>query len=323
MTCNDIFYCFALLLLTITSSRGQEVAATRLSEEVRLQERGQNMESVQVLTLFLHNHQPSSPEQEGVALDALGSAYQDLGQYDEARHSYDQAILILQSLGSSKLQYAEALDDLGSLELFVGNLKESRSLRKRAYTLYAQMNSHSGLCLAANNLAVIAFDEGKLKEADEYLTKAFQQSSSATDLTDDDLASMYNLRGRLAEKHRDFATAVSAQREALRLWLLTYSPSYYKIAIGYTALGSAEAGGGDVKQAFLDLKHALSLEEDSRSSRNSRTYLQTILAYAQVLKLSGNSKDAALLEADARAKLLQVRIPNATVSAESLAREHP
>ena len=129
---------------------------------------------------------------------------------------------------------------------------------------------------------------------------------------------MYNLQGRLAESRKDFAAAISAQKKALRLWLLTYPSSYYKVAVGYTALGKAEAGSGDLAHALADLRQALSLEDGGSSKENSRAYLETSLVYANALKRSGERERGALLEADARAKLLRSHSPNATISAESL-----
>ena len=67
----------------------------------------------------------------------------------------------------------------------------------------------------------------------------------------------------------------------------------------------------------------MSLEEDRSLSKDSRAYLQTKLVYAHVLKLCGNRKDAALIEADARTKLVHMTASKVTVSAESLAGEPP
>ncbi len=310
--------CICAFLLATLPSRGQDADRTDLIAGVQLQNQGRSVKAVQVLTALLGAHPSLAVGQEGMALNALGAAYQDLGQYKQARRSYDQAISVLQGQASGKRQYAEALDNLGSLELLVGNLRESENLRKRTYILYSALGSRSGLCRAANNLAVTAFNEGKLRQAEAYLAEAFRQSAAAPDVTDDDLASMYNLRGRLSEDRKDFATAVSSHKEALRLWLLAYSPDYYKVALGYASLGQAEAGAGDFERALIDLRHAVSLEENSGSGQAGGRYPYILMVYARVLKLSGDSGQAALVEAAARAKLAQAKGLNETVSSAGL-----
>ncbi len=72
----------------------------------------------------------------GVAWNIRGLALQNMGNLDEARRSYESAIQILRALPDQKIQYANALDNLGSLEADNGQLNESKVLRIRAMELY-------------------------------------------------------------------------------------------------------------------------------------------------------------------------------------------
>src|SRR5438045_6301821 len=72
----------------------------------------------------------------GVLWNIRGLALQNLGNFDEARRSYESAIKILRAIPDQTIQYATALNNLGSLEADEGQLEESKVVRIRAKELY-------------------------------------------------------------------------------------------------------------------------------------------------------------------------------------------
>src|SRR5215469_2895412 len=77
-----------------------------------------------VQPLLSSNAQKLDNATAGVAWSIRGLALQNLGNLDEARRSYESAIRILRAIPDQKIQYATALDNLGSLEADEGQLKE-------------------------------------------------------------------------------------------------------------------------------------------------------------------------------------------------------
>jgi tetratricopeptide (TPR) repeat protein len=256
----------------------------------------------------------------GVAWDIRGLALQNLGNLDEARRSYESAIKILRAIPDQKIQYANALDNLGSLEADNGQLKESKVLRIRAKELYDSAGDHAGVARTASSLAVVELALGSRREARHYLADAFHEEAQLATPDPPNLAWMYGAECLLDEADGNFQAGLDRINRVIDLWIHRYGPKYYLLASAYSIRGRLYHLLRDDLRAEEDLRHCLMLLSDNGEG-NSKLYFFVEIMYAGVLRNSGKKDDASRMESDARAALERLhhqQCGGCTISAEGI-----
>jgi len=256
----------------------------------------------------------------GVAWNIRGLALQNLGNFSEARRSYEAAIGILRPLPDQKIQYANALDNLGSLEADIGQLKESKVSRLRAKELYDSARDHAGAARISGSLAILDLALGSRKEARRSLANAFHQQAQVAAPDQRNLAWLFGAQCLLDEADGNFQAGLDHINRVIDLWTGHYGAKYYLLASAYSIRGRLHLALGDEVRADEDLRHSLALLSDN-DERNSKLYFLVEITYAKVLKNSGKAKDASRMESDARAALERLshqKCAGCTISAEGI-----
>lgn len=256
----------------------------------------------------------------GVAFNIRGLAVQNLGNLDEARRSYESAIEILRGIPDQKIQYAAALDNLGSLEADSGQLRDAKALRIRAKALYESAGDHAGAARSASNLAIIALALANRKEARQFLADTHHQQSLVSHPDARDLAWISGVECLLDEAEGNFPAALDQINRAIDLWTQRYGSKYYVLGSAYSVRGRLDHALGYDSRAAEDLRHSLALLSEN-SQEDSKAYFSTEIAYAKVLRDSGMKGEASKLESDARAALERLRhqqCAGCTISAEGI-----
>lgn len=255
----------------------------------------------------------------GIAWNIRGLALQSLGDGENARRSYDAAIVILRMRPERRKQYASALDNLGSLEQDSGHFVESRSLRMRAQKIYASLGDRAGVARTFNNLALAAMAQKRPKEAQQRIADAFREESLLPAPDVDDLAAFYGTQALEQERDGKYEPALHAIQRAIEIWTQRYGPEYYLLATGYSLRGRAYDGLRDYHDAIDDMLRSLQLMRSNGES-DSRVYFLTEISYAQVLRHAGIKNEAVQTEGGARVALSNLRETCASclASAESL-----
>ncbi len=256
----------------------------------------------------------------GVAWNIRGLSLQNLGNLSEARRSYESAIEILRPLPDQKIQYANALDNLGSLEADLGQLKESKVSRLRAKELYDSAGDHAGVARIAGSIAILELALGNRREARRYLFDGFREQSKVAASDPLNLAWLFGAECLLDEADGNSQGALDRINRVIDLWIGHYGSKYYLLASAYSIRGRLYHVLGDDPRADEDLRHSLALLSDN-DERNSKLYFLVEITYAQVLKNSGKANDASRMESDARAALERLRhqqCGGCTVSAEGI-----
>ncbi len=256
----------------------------------------------------------------GVAWNIRGLALQNVGNLDEARRSYESAIKILRALPDQKIQYANALDNLGSLEADNGQLKESKVLRLRAKELYDSAGDHAGVARTASSLAVLELALGSRREARHYLAYASHEEARVTTPDPRNLAWMFGAECLLDEADGNFQAGLDRIDRVIDLWSHYYGSNYYLLAPAYSIRGRLYHMLGDDSRAEEDLRHSLVLLSDNHEE-NSKLYFFVEIMYAKVLKNSGHKDDASRMESNARSALEHLRhqqCAGCTISAEGI-----
>lgn len=242
----------------------------------------------------------------GVAWDVRGLALQNLGKQDEARRCYEAAIKILRSLPAQKIQYANALENLASLEGENRQLKESRALRLRAIDVYGSAGDHAGVSRTASNLAVIEIALGSRKEARRYLADALREEAQVAPPDPLNQAWIFGAECLLDEAEGKYRDALGQINQVIDLWTREYGPSYYLLASAYSIRGRLHDLLGDDPRAEQDLRHSLSILSGNGEG-NSSLYFFTEIMFARVLKNFGKRDDAMRMESSARSALEHLR----------------
>lgn len=265
---------------------------------------------------------PDSPANAvaGVAWDIRGLAFQNLGNRDDARRSYEAAIKILRVLPGQKIQYANALENLASLEGENGQLRESKALRLRAMDLYGSAGDHAGVSRTASNLAVIELALGSRKEARRYLAAASREEAQVTPPDPLNLAWRFGAECLLDEAEEKYRDGLDRINQVIDLWTREYGSNYYLLASAYSIRGRLFDVLGDDLRAEQDLRHSLSILSGNKEA-NSTLYFYTEIIYAKVLKNVGNKEEAVRMESSARSALEHLRhqqCAGCTISAEGI-----
>lgn len=308
-----------VLLLLVTSVFAEP--SDPLLQARKLSEQGQSRAAISLLEPLVQREAHALDDTHlGIAWNLLGSAYVNLEDYDKARHCYETAIRILQTVPTEQLQYATALDNLATAELATDHSDAAKALRIRARRVYEGLGNDAGIAIVSSNLAMVNLKQNDLHEARQNLTEAFEAAERTKQLTDNNLAEIYIVKGCLANAERNFQAAVGAFQQAIDLWIRKYGDQFFMLGTAYALRGQAYSDLGDHQKAVADLQHALALLAGTPGP-NTPAYFMVEFAYARALRDTGAKRDAARLEKEAKAALISIRTQQCggcTISAESL-----
>jgi hypothetical protein len=97
----------------------------------------------------------------------------------------------------------------------------------------------------ATDLAILAMARNNLHAARGFLVDALREAESTQGLSDSDQAEIYGIKGTLAARARDFATAVSDYQQSIDFWIRARGPKDYLVAGGYAMQADAYLAIGD------------------------------------------------------------------------------
>jgi len=321
MTSPRLAVLLVVLVGAVSDVCAQESPLESLKRAAVLNDTGQFRAVVELVEPLLgSNSQKLGNAVAGVAWNMRGLALQNLGNRDEARRSYESAIKMLRDIPDQTVQYATALDNLGSLEAEEGQLKESEGLRIRAKELYNSVGDHAGVARSASSLSVVALALGSRKEAHHYLADAHREEGLVSTPDSRDLAWMSGAECLLDEAEGKFQAALDQVNRVVDLWTHQFGPKYYLLSSAFFVRGRLHHVLRDDAAAAEDLRYSLMLLSNN-NEENSRLYFLTKIMYAKVLRNSGKKDDASRMESDATAALERLnhqQCRGCTISAEGI-----
>jgi tetratricopeptide (TPR) repeat protein len=283
-----------------TAEQAQLLQAQQLSNQ------GELAQVVRVLEPLVHSRPDALDDaSRGMAWNLLGSAHEDLGDYEQARQCYETAIHLLRTLSAAVSTYASALANLGFLEMSTDPLNAAATLHK-AKGFYAKAGDHAGLAEVATDLATLAIARNDTHAARGFVADAFREAEQVKDLGDSDRAAMYSVRGSLSARSHDFTAAVRDYQQSIDCWIRARGPAYYLVALDYTLQADAYRELGDYSKAKSDIAAALVLVEQT-VGRNSPLYAAAELTDARLLRATGANAEASQKETVAKAALDGIR----------------
>ena len=279
----------------------QAHAGQELRNAFALEREGKTVEVIAMVEALLEGKCLSAPEA-GKAWNILGLAYEDQGDFHQARRAYEHSIQILEKLPDNVRDYAMALDDLGGLYLATGDPEIAAKIKLKSFRLYAKTGDHTGMAIASSDLAGLALNQKRVHAARKFLEQAQREALLSNQLEDDNLAALFSMQGWLASMERDAALALTNHQRALDLWKRHHGDEHRLTGWGYILVGDAEANMGQIIVGLAHLEHGLQILERTLGRQNPR-YMEAEIAYASVLDQTDAHAEAGRLKATAERQL--------------------
>jgi tetratricopeptide (TPR) repeat protein len=217
-----------------------------------------------------------------------------------------------------KRETASALNNLGGLECLSGQLNFARALHLRARHLYEILGDHAGMALASSNLTNVALRQNDLSTARRRMNEALKEVQLTRALDDENLATIDSVKGALSRSEGNFPAAITAYQQAIELETHDCGLNCPKLGLLYALRAESYGFLEDYTSAAKDFQKALSLL--AIQGINSRNYLKTELAYASILRATGDKAGAVRMEIEAHQRLENLgraQCNGCTITAES------
>ncbi len=232
----------------------------------------------------------------GRAWNVLGVAYTQEGKLLEAQNAFERSLQILGREPRFVAEYAAVLQNYGELYNDSGEMAVAGKMWRKARDLLQQSGDHAGIARSLTYLAGLALAQNQIADARKYLQGVATEMKLTHDLSDDDLAFIYETQAWHARVEGDLSAAVAAYRRSLELCKRIYGEGHWKTGWDSMLLGKAYAQSGDIEEALVDMRDGLRILEQALGRKNPR-YFAAQIAYAAVLDRAGLKEQAAQLRA--------------------------
>lgn len=197
------------------------------------------------------------PDSRARFLATLGRLYQQLGLYDRAAASLQEAIVLQRKLvGERSIEVADLTDHLARVKAGAGDFREAEPLFRRALELRRSLlpAGDERISNSINNLALVRHDLGHYAEAEplyrEIAGDAANPSGDPDGTTLGNLALLYFDLGRLEESE-------AAYRRVVELRSRAYGPDDLETAYAYDELGMVLAARGKHAEGKSQIERGL------------------------------------------------------------------
>jgi len=167
-------------------------------------------------------HRHTTDVQLGRLWAHLGSDYQDEADIQLSEEAYTHALALLRTAPSAQVDYATALDSLGSLYLETDRMKESEDCSRKGLAVREAIGDQLGAAKVRSQLAIVLVNRHNFREAEQQTLAALQvmrdqQYPNASDIAGTLLSLSYArcLQDRCTEGLIDASQAMTIVRTAL------------------------------------------------------------------------------------------------------------
>ena len=294
------------VLLTLPGFAGS-VEQAQLQEARKLGNEGKFALELQLLDSLVHSAPAALDDaNRGMAWNTLGTIHMMMGDDEQSRRCYENAIRLLRNLPAATRAYASALANLGSLELTLRQYEEAEVPLRKAQEIDLKAADHVGLQEIAMYRTNFAITRNDMRAARRFLADAFREADQVQDLSLLDRATMYSVAGRLAAKTKDFVAAVVDYQQSINFWTQACGSKCYYVGVESAFQADAYRELHDYRKAEDNITEALAVTEQA-VGRNAHVYVAMEIIHAHVLRAMGSKAEAAQQEADAKQRLETMR----------------
>jgi tetratricopeptide (TPR) repeat protein len=201
---------------------------------------------------------PASQET-GMALSALGRLRQQQGQSGEAKNLYMHALDILQTTGAQPTDVSALLDNLAGVYSGEHQWALANQTYERALDIDRRVlgDDHPRVAMQLYDLAVVAQDQGDLKQAETFYREAIRRLDHAYGDRHPRSADAKTNYALLLQREGRFAEAEPLLRSVLDTNIRIHSPDNYNIGYARANLGVLLHDEGDLTGAEAEFRQAL------------------------------------------------------------------
>jgi tetratricopeptide (TPR) repeat protein len=227
----------------------------------------------------------------------LGSDYQDAGDFAQSESAYNRALHYFETDGNSGSEHATVLDNLGSLYLVYGRLREAERLRQQAFAERVALGNLLDVARSEGHLAEIFLVEKKYKEAAEHASLALRGMRDEGDKDVDDETSTLSVLA-YALCYRDACQeGVKDARRAVELSSRTFAANSLPYGYVLMAAGFAEWKYGDYERAATEMRRGIDILGQQLGERN-RMVIDALVQYEKFLNSTKQKAEAKRVEAE-------------------------
>ncbi|MGA8500067.1 MAG: hypothetical protein WB683_00830 [Candidatus Sulfotelmatobacter sp.] len=228
----------------------------------------------------------------GRAWNVLGVVYTQQGKLMEAQNAFERSLQIFSQEPQFVTDYAAALQNYGELYNDSGQRAVAGKMWSKALDLLQQSGDHAGIARSFTYLAGLALAQNRVADAKKKLRSVAEEMKLTNDLSDDDLAFIYETQAWLARAEGHLSAAVAGYQRSLELSKRIYGDGHWKTGWDYMLRGKAYAQSGNIEKALVDMRDGLGIMEQTLGRKNPR-YFAAQIAYAAVLDQAGLREQAA------------------------------
>jgi len=228
----------------------------------------------------------------GRAWNVLGVVFTQQGKLLEAQNAFERSLQIFGQEPQFVTDHAAALQNYGELYNDSGESAVAGKMWRKALDLLQQSGDHEGIARSLTYLAGLALAQNQVASARKYLQSVAEEMKLTHDLSNDDLAFIYETQAWLARAEGHFSAAVAGYQRSLELCKRIYGEGHWKTGWDYMLRGKAYAQAGDIERALVDMRDGIGIMEQALGRKNPR-YFAAQIAYAAVLDQAGLREQAA------------------------------
>jgi tetratricopeptide (TPR) repeat protein len=147
----------------------------QLEHAEQLEQQSQFAKVVEEVPQLINSNRLTDAEL-GQALLVLGFAYQEMGEFTQARRAYERALSILSDHQAPPGAYAAALASLAELYQDMGTVKIAIRIDRRALAIYERTQLHGSVARSCVNLAGLELSDGHRRAGRKYLARAIEEA---------------------------------------------------------------------------------------------------------------------------------------------------
>ncbi|MBV9689657.1 MAG: DUF2225 domain-containing protein [Ktedonobacteraceae bacterium] len=238
------------------------------------------------------------------SLNNLAALYSEQGKYEQAEPLLKRALAVCERiLGAEHPETARSLNNLAMLYYEQNRYEQAEPLLKRALEIREEVQGaeHPETASSLNNLAALYSEQGKYEQAEPLLRQALavcerilgaEHPETARSLNN--LATLYSEQGKYEQAEPLYQRALAIRERVLGAEHHNTASSLNNLAYLYDEQGKYE-------QAEPLYQRALAIYERVFGEKHPNT---TIVRnnYVSLLQTMGREKDAAMIEAQAKAQ---------------------
>jgi tetratricopeptide (TPR) repeat protein len=251
----------------------------------------------------------------------VGIDYEDEAEFAKAESAYNHSLRILEALPSGMADYANVLDNLGSMYLMVGNLAEAERCSRNSLSVRERMGDKLQIARGEWHLAEVELGRHRAKEAQQRSPEAYNEMVALKDPETTDRASaLITLTyAECFQSCGDDGIAHAKQSIALARSATPSDP----IVIGQAlqALGYAEWKAGIEKVPDQEMRESIAIfkEQNDRGRAYALGAMQQYRRYLEATHRGPEAKQLALEEEQFSRQ--RGKCPNCTISVYGLQRK--